>query len=280
MIKIFFLNLLLILSLSNLWAAGQEAVVIADEAVLFADQTRESPIGFLKKGTKLSVGQVPRNKGQVLPTVLNGKVVYISIEDISTASQLDKPGNLEASRFRDLAEKENTSLLSLSYAVQQSIFFKDEAAGVDKDLGFTWNMINLKSVSIEDGRRVGIAAQIAYGQAERASDELKSSRFDIGLGPVLSIVNKKWIKIRLELLFQGSPYFQYEQANDYNESGYAFGSSAQLSWTQFLSKNWGVEFQGGVMAMKVFGLDMPDPFEDYNPAISAGFVSVGLSFKI
>ena len=58
------------------------AVVKSKRAVVYADSKLTSPVGYFGYGKKIRVGEVKRNGGRVLPTVYNGKVLYIRIDDI------------------------------------------------------------------------------------------------------------------------------------------------------------------------------------------------------
>ena len=75
------------LFLSSAFAA-QVAIVISDRAIIYADRQMSAPIGYLKKGKKLKVGEVKRNKGRVLPVVVNGRIAYIKVADIQTSKDI------------------------------------------------------------------------------------------------------------------------------------------------------------------------------------------------
>jgi hypothetical protein len=277
LMSLLFLNIFLCSAVA--WAEGQEAIVTTERAVIYSDVSRQSPLGYLKKGKKIKVGKVSRNKGQVVPVVVNGRVAYISTDDISTVINLEKPGNLEAERFRELSQDEKNEIVSLSYGIYQSVFLKDEAAGVLENLGFSWGTISVKGINIDPGKRVGIGVIFSYASAERATDQIQVKRVDLAIGPVLSIIDTRWTKLRAELYLLTVPYFAYKQASDFDESGYGIGSQAQISLTQFLSRVWGLEFQAGFMGFKTMGLDMPDPYKDYNPTVTGAFLSGGVAAR-
>lgn len=63
--------------------AYQIAYIKDSRALVYADEELKVPIGYLSKGKKIQVGEVKRNKGKALPTVLSGKVVYLKVEDLA-----------------------------------------------------------------------------------------------------------------------------------------------------------------------------------------------------
>ncbi len=62
--------------------ASQTAVVDSLRAVIYADLDRESPIGYVRKGKQLMVGNVKRRNGTMLPVMVNGQVAWIKVVDI------------------------------------------------------------------------------------------------------------------------------------------------------------------------------------------------------
>ncbi len=62
--------------------ASQMAVVDSLRAVIYADLDRESPIGYVRKGKQLMVGNVKRRNGTMLPVMVNGQVAWIKVVDV------------------------------------------------------------------------------------------------------------------------------------------------------------------------------------------------------
>ncbi len=63
--------------------AAQVALVIAQQAVVYADQQLTTPIGYVKNGKKIKVGDVKRKKGTILPIIISGRVAFIKTRDIA-----------------------------------------------------------------------------------------------------------------------------------------------------------------------------------------------------
>ncbi len=73
---------LLIFLLGSVHAA-QIGIVRKNKAIIYADLDLKSPIGYVRKGKELAVGNVKRRRGEVLPVVVNGRVAWIRVEDLS-----------------------------------------------------------------------------------------------------------------------------------------------------------------------------------------------------
>ncbi|PIP96497.1 MAG: hypothetical protein COW00_10280 [Bdellovibrio sp. CG12_big_fil_rev_8_21_14_0_65_39_13] len=63
--------------------AAREAVVIAKKAMVYSDINLTSAIGFLRQGKKIAVGEVKRNRGEVVPIVVNNRIAYLRVKDLS-----------------------------------------------------------------------------------------------------------------------------------------------------------------------------------------------------
>jgi len=62
---------------------AQSATVKAQKAILFSDPKAQNPIGHLRKGKRIRVGEVPKTKRKMLPIVVSGgRVLYIQKKDI------------------------------------------------------------------------------------------------------------------------------------------------------------------------------------------------------
>tara|TARA_R110002072_G_scaffold276051_1_gene437602 strand:- start:361244 stop:362125 length:882 start_codon:yes stop_codon:yes gene_type:complete len=63
-------------------SAAQLATVKVNRAVIYGDMAMKVPLGYVKKGKKLQVGEVKRKRGRILPVAINGRVGWIKTNDI------------------------------------------------------------------------------------------------------------------------------------------------------------------------------------------------------
>ena len=83
----FCLCLIFVFGTLNSWA-GQVAFVKSKIAYIYSDQELKSPIGYVRQGKKLTVGEVSRKRGTLLPIVVSGRIAYIKREDLSVQDAL------------------------------------------------------------------------------------------------------------------------------------------------------------------------------------------------
>lgn len=74
--------LVLLLFISAEAMAIQKAYVKKTKALIYSDEKLTSPIGWVRKGKELSVGENPRKYGTILPIIVSGRIGFIQIDDI------------------------------------------------------------------------------------------------------------------------------------------------------------------------------------------------------
>lgn len=72
--------------------ASQKARVISSKAIVYSDMDLLSPIGTLNHGKIITVGDKKRKHGSILPTIVNGRVAYVRVTDLTL--ERDMVGNI------------------------------------------------------------------------------------------------------------------------------------------------------------------------------------------
>ncbi len=80
--KTFILLSCVLLSLRSAYAL-QKALVVNENTMVYADETLEAPIGYIKRGKIITVGEKMRRNGSVATLVVSGKVAYIKVNDLN-----------------------------------------------------------------------------------------------------------------------------------------------------------------------------------------------------
>ncbi len=79
-------------SISNNAHSAQLVTVSTSRAIIYADKELTLPLGYVTMGKELTVGEVARKGGQVLPLIVSGKIAYIRVSDISVSKEGNKKG--------------------------------------------------------------------------------------------------------------------------------------------------------------------------------------------
>jgi hypothetical protein len=81
------ISFIFLFAVGQLSMAAQVAIVLSNKAVIFADINLKSPIGYVKKGKKLAVGDVKRKRGKVLPVLVNQQIGWVRVSDVRLPSE-------------------------------------------------------------------------------------------------------------------------------------------------------------------------------------------------
>ena len=60
----------------------QEATVVAKHAVIYSDTSLDTPLGYVKKGKSLFIGDKKKRKGKIIAVALVGRIGWIKTQDI------------------------------------------------------------------------------------------------------------------------------------------------------------------------------------------------------
>jgi len=118
---------------TSLVFAAQWATITKEKAVIYADQELTAPIGYIRRGKKIRVGEIARSYGKIIPVVVNGKVTYIKIQDIGLSGELailETPTERIQNKAR---EKNHENLIALTYNGMATTF---ETADGDETVFF------------------------------------------------------------------------------------------------------------------------------------------------
>lgn len=256
--------------------AARDATVIKERAIIWADAQRSAPIGYARQGKVLRVGEKEREKGQVLPVVVSGRIGYISVEDII----IDEDRKRDVDEDRELTRfQKATKPRYRDYAMGSLVFYSatesasPEANRPQKQWVFNGGQFKGEVRTANDRLNVNFLFEYLYGVAESEAFRM----FELGAGVSYAVWNRRDFKVRLEAAGLFVPWAQYESSPFFTLNGYGVGGYAQASAIYFFSETWGVEVAGGFHAMKLMGIDRPSPFKDFSPLFIGQRFQLGLS---
>ncbi len=281
------LLLVFLVNCPQVWAA-QEAIVISDKAVIYADKTMSSPVGYILRGKKVTIGEIPRNKARLYPIIVSGRVAYIRVIDVSTEIDNLDTNRLVAERFLRAAKKKTESHYGVSAFTYPSQISLNRSVDELKDKDpFTWNGFQVKGVTRS---ATSWDLGMALGYAEGRQD-IESFRM-IELGPELSyrIYTGTFFILRWQNQIMGVPFATYSLGSKARVNGYGFSAGTGLSANWILGDKFGLEAYGGFQYTKLFGFDLPDPANAgttlnrpdirLNPSFVGTKIGVGFTYQI
>lgn len=262
--------------------AARDAIVNVDKAIIYSDVQRSSPIGYARKGKLVRVGDLEREKRQVVPVVVSGKIGYIAVDDLLFEDDLKKKLSeaedkaSSVSRYRESTLKRYGEHFMMGYTRFAASENKDEAADRVGD-DWTFNGGFVKGEVRTEKERLGLVFMLEYLFAENPEEKFRM--FEFGLGGSLALINARRFKLKAEVFGLMVPWAQYENAPLFTLNGYGVGALAQGTMIIFISESVGFEAQAGVQSVKIFGIDRPSPFKEFNPLFTGTRLSGALVFR-
>jgi hypothetical protein len=268
---------ILIFFFSQAVIAARNAVVVSEKAVIWADVARTTPLGYAARGKILRVGEVQRDKNQVLPVMISGKVAYISVEDISFSGTDHKRSMESAAESRFVknidVKPELSRRFSLgatqAFTTNNDSYLFDSAERINDFVGF---QLRGDLARPEDRIRFGFIGEVR--QATTSNATLRTVSF--GLGASWVYLNTAKLKTRLETFLYVIPYANLKEGSLFTLNGYGGGALAQAGLDLIISREWGVEINAGLEAQKLVGFRIPAPFKSYAPTFLGTRVGASL----
>lgn len=268
--------LLLLFCLSWQAHAAQEAYVTADKAIIYADRLMTSPLGFVPRGKKIKVGDIPRNNAQVYPIVVSGRVAYIKVADVSTEKASVDSNQLVAERFTRKTSERSKNFYSLSYLNYSSAISLDKEPGLLKNNdSLSWQGVSLRG-GVLVSKRWDLQVVMNYLEAEESRERFTA--FEFGGSGGLRIIESKRFIVKWMIDALAIPFSNYAQGTLFRINGHGFTAGTGIGLNYRLGKYWGLTGMGGFYHSRIFGLNLPKGFDDISPTFTGSRLSLGLSY--
>jgi hypothetical protein len=260
----------------NLWAS-QMAMVLADKAIIYSDLEMSSPIGYVRRGKKLTVGEIPRNKAQVYPIEVSGKIAYIRVLDVTTEKESMDSDRLVAERFQKSTVPVFRSKFVLSYYRFNSeiSLTKNDSTLTDGD-AYAWNGVSLKGEIL---RKNSWDIQILTNYMVAQKDNGKFAALELGMGTAYRLIDNRKLILRAEAQFLAIPFSTFSYKDDFRIKSYGFTVGAGVNSTYLFNENWGVEGYFGFYQTKLSGFDAPKPYKDFAATFIGSRLGIGLNYS-
>lgn len=270
------LLIFLILPSQNIWAA-RAAIVMADQAVVYADDQLSAPVGYVRKGKKISIGESPKNRPDVFPVVVSGKTAFIRVSDVSTERQNVDSTLLVAERFKKVTEdvqKANYTVSYFSYATQIGTE-KTNSGLSDKD-ALDWHGLSLKGGAwVSRVWDLEIMLNLLNAKATKETFNM----VELGAGTAFNVYEKGRFKVKLLAQLLLVPFANYAFEDKFRVNGFGFSTGAGASLRYRLGRRLGIEGFGGLYYTSLSGFKSPPPYSELSPSFIGTRFGIGLNYQ-
>ncbi len=267
----------LIMPLSSI--AAQWATIVADKAVIYADPEMTAPIGFVKKGKKVRIGEVAKNRSQVFPIIVSGKITYIKIQDIQTSDKLLKLQSA-TERLKEQSKQKRIyrklALVATSYltelSVEESYVGDDARTAIFTGFGmrgYIHNLINgngwrftIDVVTFEEDSE---SLSVAELTTDYFVDVIASKGFDLSIFAGVTLV----------------PYAEYQVGSLFTENGYGLGAGIGAEIAIKLGSTLSLHFDSSYQYTKLSGFELPEALEidNFSPVLNGMKASAAIALS-
>jgi hypothetical protein len=271
-------GIMLLMAMEFAWSA-QFALVTSEKATIYADINMTAPIGFLSKGKKLKVGEVPRNQGKLLPVIINKKIAYIKIDDLALSYSPERLEMIAQKKLRR-DDKKNHYQFSMQYKIQNATMVTSETIGGAKEKTLNFTGFGLKGHIDSKNSKEQFRIGIDYLTGSDGDDE-KFRVFTLSPELFYGFFTSEKFNLGLIGALYLSPYAQYELTPLFkvNGTGYGFGAGLASFWN--LSPDYKIELNYIFQNMNYTGYNLPDGIsvDSIAPNISGNMISLGLNYS-
>lgn len=255
------------------WAAVN-AIVVSEKAIIYSDKEMTSPLGYVKRGKKIVIGEIPRNLAQVYPVVVSGKIAYIKVEDVSTERESMYSERLVAERFQKNTHDIFETKYNLSFfTYNSSIHLAEKNTAIDST-AYQWNGLSLKGeVLLQKKYDVQVIANYLY------TTRKAFSVFEVGGGVGYRLVDKRKHLFRAEGQLLAIPFSSFSYKSDFRIKSYGYTLGAGLNYLYRFDGNWGLETFAGIYRMSLLGFDLPSPYSNISPVFLGTRFGIGATYS-
>jgi hypothetical protein len=274
----YFLTLCWALNLcQNLWAITN-AVVTAEEAIIYSDDKMSSPLGYVKRGKRIKVGDSARNLGQVRPIIVSGKMAFIRNADINTETDHADPSRFVSERFLKQAKQQHyQASVSLAYtSFVSQVGSVATGNGLRSNDPLTWNGVTLKA-EVMATQRTEFQFISSFFKAEDGNEQFQM--VEVGFGGAYRILDLHRLIIKLELQGMAIPFSSYAWGSYFRVNGHGGTLGGGVSAALRLGENWGVEAFGGPYYTIISGLNVPSPARQISPSFFGTRIGLGVNYR-
>jgi hypothetical protein len=268
------LNLLIITISAH---ASQTGIVTASKAIIYADQQMSAPVGYISRGKKIRVGDIPRNKAQVYPVIVAGKIAYIKVGDVSTELVSLDSQKLVAERFREKATKTQTKhFYTLSYMnYNAQINVKNEPGTIKNNDAVAFSGVNIRGGKLISPRW---EFQLNLNYLRTGNAKERFSLVEFGPSFALRLIESKRFILKWVSDIWGIPWGNYELGNQFRINGYGFTVGSGLAANYRFGEHFGLSLGVSYHHSRIYGLDLPNPYEKIRPSFTGSRALAGISY--
>lgn len=257
--------------------AAQIAVVSSDWAIIYADRQMSAPIAKVKKGKKIKIGEVKRNKGRLYPIVVNGKIAYIKATDIQTSSDIKV---LEQASERIIRKKieNNKASFEMTYAVFGATYEVNSTLVNKSTQNLSFKGYSVKSHLLYPEKRFNYRLGIEHIEGKKNLETVRILSFDADKN--FYIYNSNYFQFNTFIGATIIPYAQYKVEDLFTVNGYGLGAFTGIEMIYKFSNHLSMHLDTRFKYAQLSGFNIPEVLDaKWEPKFYGAHATLGLSYS-
>jgi hypothetical protein len=270
--------LLQMLCIQNVYAASWGTVIV-QRAIIYSDIQMTSVIGYVKQGRKVRVGDIPKNKGRLLPIIVNKKVAYIQRKDLNTGIEVESLKTV-SERIKDrINQKKGISRFGIKgtsfYGALIQNDFEDSFG--NELLFFGYGLTGYYThISSETGFRVSVEKLVA------TKDDATFTIYSVPIS--YNIYGFQTSKYDFNFYLGGifMPYTEFKLGGDFKVSGQGVGAEIGAEMRFSFSTNYSLHIAGDYQVARFISMELPENNvypKEFDPYIHGVKLSASITYE-
>ena len=241
-----------LLSVNHVFAA-QWGIISKEKAPVYSDIEMMSVIGHLPKGKKIRVGDVPKNKGRLLPIIVNKKVAYVEVRFIEFGND---PSLLGTASNR-IKEKFTQKTIVRHIGFYTGSFYgvlSNQGEKESDDILFVEYGLRGYYMNTLTGRNI----RVSFGEGRSTGDTVRFKYLPLAASFKLFGLQSYGKSLIFYLGPVFAPYAELEAVDLFKITGQGYGGEFGAELRYELGKNINLHVDANYQSIKFQGLDLSD----------------------
>jgi hypothetical protein len=252
----------------------QHAIVNNGETLVYSDLFTTAPIGRLRRGKKIKIGKTTKNRGQIYPIVVSGRIAYVKASDllIISSDSIELPVGHDSIVGLDLKKK------SLIFSVQQ-YQTSWRTGAYDTTAPGQESSFSGMSLSYQYKQKSQYFYRIGYEQLSASGNNEELFIPSVTYTPVYRFWSGNKAKFNAGLSLAFSPFATYEVSPFFKLDGFAYSITPFIEHNYFFAENQFLLIHLGFRQMNLTEFAMPSIYQAFNPSFNGWQFNVAMGFN-
>lgn len=260
-----------LLGLTSTALAAQWAKVEAAKALVYADAGMQEAIGFVRRGTKVRVGEKAKSFTGSLPLLYQNRVVYISTQDVSSMALPQEKSDQPEGNF-ELEAIKKTSMIWLGASASSSTVKSD---GASEAYNFYGGSVGYRTKAMSSTH----FWQFSFSRlsANKSSSGIVLSDFGFSYG-IQVLQRLKWnLSYIAGISYIPAARFDYSESFTLNGQGIGFKFGLEGSYR--LNQNWELMLSSTYRYDQLSGFGRDESGASFRPVVAGLDLGLALGLR-